>query len=71
MKPLADAPDLDAAADFLEARGQAGGLTEEQTVLTVQRLRRDAEEERRRAAYRARKRQSLDQYFGRPTAPIN
>jgi hypothetical protein len=44
MKRLAEAPDLDAAADFLEAHGQAGGLTEEQTVLSVARLRQDADD---------------------------
>ena len=56
MKRLAEAPELDAAADFLEAHGQAGGLTEEQTVLTVARLRRDADEERMWADRRERKR---------------
>ena len=56
MKRLAEALDLDAAADFLEAHGQAGGLTEEQTVLTVARLRRDADEERMWADRRERKR---------------
>lgn len=56
MKRLAQAPELDAAADFLEAHGQAGGLTEEQTVLTVARLRRDADEERMWADRRERKR---------------
>jgi len=56
MKRLAEAPELDAAADFLEAHGQAGGLTEEQTVLTVAKLRRDADEERMWADRRERKR---------------
>ncbi|WP_143458899.1 hypothetical protein [Leifsonia sp. ALI-44-B] len=56
MKRLAEALDLDAAADFLEAHGQAGGLTEEQTVLSVARLRQDADEARMWADRRERKR---------------